>query len=163
MVGKIVHVHLYKNNQLALHSIQSSHLGMITVSKIIKLKWTLKTTLYETEAEPQKQHFLEQLVEFYYYEVTSGALSLTDVQSTPLIREFSDIFLDMNNYLQTSRNSTLWIKYMDMVDILSQFFGNLKIHLQATHDILANFTTCEQNHVIHVPCHSSKQSFLGWT
>ena len=39
-----------------------------------------QTTLYETEAEPQKQHFLDQLVEFYC-EFTSGTLSLTDVQS----------------------------------------------------------------------------------
>ena len=52
-------------------------------------------SIYETEAQPQKQHLLEQLVEFYY-EVTSGILSLTmltDVRSLPLIKEFSDISL----------------------------------------------------------------------
>ena len=115
MIGhncNIVHVDLDEKNKLTLHSIQSSHLGMITVSEISKLKWTLKTTLYETEAEPQKQHFLGQLVEFYY-EVTSGTLSLTDVQSSPVIKEFSDFFLDVNNYLLTSRNSTLWPQYTD--------------------------------------------------
>ena len=129
MVGlmvKNVHVDLCEKNQLALHSIQSSYmyLRMITVSEIIKLKWTHKTTLYEIEVEPQKQHFLEQLVEFYY-EVTSGTFSLTDVQSSPLVREFSQIFLDMNNYLQTFRNYTVWLKYTDTVDILRRFFNLL--------------------------------------
>ena len=78
-MSKIVHVDLYEKKPLAPHIIQSSQLGMITVSEIIKPKWTLKTTLYETEVKPQKQYFLEQFVEFYYYEVTSGTLSLTDV------------------------------------------------------------------------------------
>ena len=123
---KIVHVELCEKNQLTRNNIQSSYmyLRMITVSEITKLKWTHKTTLYETEAEPQKQHFLEQLVEFYC-EVTSGTLSLTDVQSSPLVKEFSEVFLDINNYLQTFRNSTLWLKYTDMVDILRQFFNLL--------------------------------------
>ena len=110
---KSVHVVIYEKNQLTLQRIQSIHLGMITVSEIIKLKWTLKTT-YETEADPQKQNLLEQLVEFYY-EITSGTLSLTDVQSSPLISEFSEIFLDMKNYLPTS-----CLKYTDLVNILRQ-------------------------------------------
>ena len=77
LMSKIVNVDPYEN-QPTLHSIQSSHLGMITGSEIRKLKWTRKTT-YETGAQLQKQYFLEQLDEFYY-EVTSGTLSLTDVQ-----------------------------------------------------------------------------------
>ena len=56
---------------------------------------------------------------------TSGTRSLTDVRSPPLNREFSEIFLDMNTYLQTFRNFTLWFKYTDMVDILRRFFNLL--------------------------------------
>ena len=124
---RILQVDLCEKNQLTLHIIQSSYmyLKMITVSEIIKLKWPHKTTLYETEDEPQKQHFLEQLVEFYY-EVTSGTHSLPDVQSSPLVREVSEIFLGLKNYLQTFRNSTLWLKYTDMVDILGQFVDVLR-------------------------------------
>ena len=55
--------------------------------------------------------------------VTSGNLSLTDVQLLHLVREFSESFLDMDNYLQTSRNSTFWLKYTDMVDIIRELFN----------------------------------------
>ena len=152
----VVHVDLCEKNQLPLRSIQSCYmyLRMITVSEIIKLKWTHKTSLYETEAEPQKQHFLEQLVEFYY-EVTSGTLSLTDVQSLPPVRELSEIVLDIIIICRHSKiphcGSSTRTRWIYLVNSLIYFkaerlTGNWKMHLQTTHAIIGLPIFTERGH-----------------
>ena len=85
-MSKIKHVDLYEKNQKIINTAQ--HPDQQSWDDNSERNHQTQTTVYETEAKPQKQHFLEQLVELSY-EDTSGTFSLTDVQSSPHIREFS--------------------------------------------------------------------------
>ena len=93
----------------------------------------------EIEVDAEK-HLLDQLSQMFE-EVTSGRIAIADVQSSPLVQQVSDILLATKKCLQTSRNSKLWLQYMDMVDIIRKFLkaertGHWKLHLQALQDML---------------------------
>ncbi len=69
----------------------------------------------EPEADLQKQQLLEQLAGMYD-DVTAGSLPITDLQTSPQIQQFSDSLLAVKNSLQTSKNSKLWLQYMNMME-----------------------------------------------
>ena len=76
-----------------------------------------------------------------YDNITEGSLPITAVQTSPDIQKFCDILLAQKNSLLTSKNSKLWLQYMDMLDILRKFLkaertGSWKLHLQTMNDML---------------------------
>ena len=52
-----------------------------------------------------------------YDNITESSLPITAVQTSPDIQKFCDILLAQKNSLLTSKNSKLWLQYMDMLDI----------------------------------------------
>ena len=92
---------------------------------------TGQLNLCHMEADIFKQ-LLEKLSNLYE-DFTSSNLPITDVQTSPIILQYTDTFLDVKNSLQMSHNLKLWLRYMDMMDILlkAERTCHGKLHLEA--------------------------------
>jgi len=92
------------------------------------------------EQPSEARSLLNKLAEIYDG-ITEGQLSISDIQTLPDLQKLCDILLAHKNSLMTSKNSKLWLQYMDMLDILKSFLkaertGNWELHLKALHDML---------------------------
>ena len=72
------------------------------------------------EQPSETRRLLNKLAEIYDG-ITEGHLSTTDLQTSPDIQKFCDILLVHKISLMTSKNSKLWLQYVDMLDILRRF------------------------------------------
>jgi len=82
--------------------------------------------------------------------ITEGHLSTTDLQTLPVIQKFCDILLVHKNSLMMSKNSKLWLQYMNMLDTLRRFLkterrGNWKLYLKALHNMLPYLAASDHN------------------
>ena len=95
----------------------------------------------DLEEQPiETRQLLKRLTEIYD-NVAEGSISATQLQASLDVQKFYDILLAQKSSLMTSKNSKLWLQYMDMLDILRKFLkaertGNWKLHLQALHYML---------------------------
>ena len=86
------------------------------------------------------RELLKKLAELYD-DIMNDSLSTTDLQISPDMQKFCNISLSHKTSIMTSKNSKLWLQYMDMLDTLRKFIkaertGNWKLHLQALHEML---------------------------
>ena len=93
------------------------------------------------EEETHETRQLLKMLNKMYDCITEDTLPITAVQTSPDIQKFCDVMLAQKNSLLISKNSKLWLPYMDMLDVLRKFLkaertGNWKLHLQAMHEML---------------------------
>ena len=76
------------------------------------------------ELTGETQRLLRRLAEIYD-DITEGSLPIAAVQISPDIQKFCDILLAQQHSLLTSKNSKLWLQYMDILrKFLKQVIGN---------------------------------------
>ena len=80
-----------------------------------------------------------------------GSMSADQVCQSGVITRIGDALQRETKSLKSSRTATLWLQYMDMVDILRKYIraehtGNRKLHLQTVSEMLPFLAACGHNH-----------------
>ena len=86
-----------------------------------------------------------------YKNLMEGTVSIEEVCSTDVIKKITAVLQQKIDSLKSSRTATLWLEYMNMVDILRQYIraertGNWDLHLEAVSKMLPYLAASEHNH-----------------
>ena len=89
---------------------------------------------------------------FILYEtLMNNSLSVHQVCQTEVIQKLKESLKSKLCSLQSSRTASLWLQYLDMIDILRNFIkaqriGNWELHLQSLSDMLPYLSASGHNH-----------------
>ncbi len=87
-----------------------------------------------------------------HYEVMQGSLSAAQVCQSGAITRIGECSSKRNQIPEViSKTATLWLQYVDMVDILRKYIraertGNWELHLQTVSEMLPYLAACGHNH-----------------
>ena len=82
--------------------------------------------------------------------LVSDSLSLADIEKSELLHKLRKALRERKEELKCSRTATLWLQYLDMINILQQFLraertGNWNLHLHALSEMLPNLASSGHN------------------
>ena len=86
-----------------------------------------------------------------YENLMNNSLSVHQVCQTEVIQKLKESLKSKVCSLQSSRTASLWLQYLDMIDILRNFIraqhvGNWELHLQSLSDMLPYLAASGHNH-----------------
>ena len=81
------------------------------------------------------------LTALLYDKLMQGLVSADQVCQDNVMAKINDALQEKKEHLKSSRTATMWLQYMDMVDILRKYIraertGNWELHLQAVSEML---------------------------
>ena len=103
-------------------------------------------TCIDADAENNLLSSLTKLLEG----VLSGSISPADVENNEILSTLGEKVVTEKNMLVDNRTATLWLQYMDMIDLLRRFIkaerlGNWELHLQCLYDMLPYLAASRHN------------------
>ena len=86
-----------------------------------------------------------------YEKVMQGLMSADQVCQSGVLTRIGDAVQRETESMKSSRTATLWLQYIDMVDILRKYIraertGNWELHLQTVSEMLPYLAACGHNH-----------------
>ena len=89
------------------------------------------------EQPSEARSLLNKLLEIYDG-ITEGQLSISNIETLPDLQKLCGILLAHKNSLMTSKNSKLWLQYMDILKcfLKAERTGYWKLHLKALYVML---------------------------
>ena len=86
-----------------------------------------------------------------YEKVMQGLMSADQVCQSGVLTRIGDALQRETESMKSSRTATLWLQYIDMVDILRKYIrtectGNWELRLQTVSEMLPYLTACGHNH-----------------
>ena len=86
-----------------------------------------------------------------YENLMSGSVSVQQVCQADVINRIKKVLVSKIESMKSSRTASLWLQYMDMIDILRKFIraqrtGNWELNLQALSNMLPYLAASGHNH-----------------
>lgn len=135
-------------NALVLANTFNVHLPGSSGSDIEEAEEFMETTpLHE---ETAKNPDLDEAA-VLYEKLMQGSMSADQVCQADVMTRIDAALRRETNFLKSSRTATLWMQYMDMVDILRKYIkaertGNWELRLQAVSEMLPYLAASGHNH-----------------
>ena len=152
-------VHMFSGKAIARavrgHLIVDAALNALLLAKIFGVPLPGSSESEDVEAEEVIEETARNAdldeVSVLYESLMQGSMSADQVYQSDVMKRMHEALEKETGLLKSSRTATLWLQYMEMVDILRKYIraertGNWDLHLQALSEMLPYLAASGHNH-----------------